>query len=180
MKLDLLANRSKLSLGFEHYWRSLQEGTRVPEYARFDPLEIPALIPNLVIIEIGPSPAREMSVRLAGSTTRQNMGINVAGHDAHEFYDEADREYVRASAEALIETPCGVVQRNNVQYEKADNAVTEMTFFPLSGKTGDTFYVVGVADWVGYQFDQSSDRPMKVQLSDHYAWIDVGSGIPDF
>lgn len=180
MKLDLLTNRSKLSLGFERYWRSLREGGRVPEYAQFDPLEIPTLVPNLVIIDMSRSSEPKMSVRLSGSTMQENIGMNLTGLDAHEFYDQADSDYLWASAEALIATPCGVVQRNNVQYEKADNAVTEMTFFPLSGKTKDTFYVVGVADWVGYQFDQSSDRPMRVQLSDHYAWIDVGSGVPDF
>src|SRR4051794_10782916 len=48
------------------YWQSLRRGRRLPARADVDPIEIPALLPNLILIDVEPSPLR-FRYRLVGT-----------------------------------------------------------------------------------------------------------------
>lgn len=56
--------------GFDAYWRSKMRGGELPSRADIDPAEIPALLPDLVLLNVEWNPFR-CSVRLRGTRAEQ-------------------------------------------------------------------------------------------------------------
>ena len=56
---------------FAEYWMSIHPGDRLPSRTHFDPIDIPSLLPNLVLVDVTREPIRFMvKVSGYGSYTR--------------------------------------------------------------------------------------------------------------
>lgn len=78
------APESKLIADFHTYWRRLGAGG-VPDRQLFDPVDIPRLLPNLVIVELLPESQR-LRYRLLGTKADEYAGFNMAGVYLDELY----------------------------------------------------------------------------------------------
>jgi hypothetical protein len=175
-----LADRTRTSLAFEAWWRKLAANRALPSYSEFDPLDVPDLVPHLFSCEVKLQDPFTAVIRFSGSETRELAGFNLTGQSAMGFFDKVTVKDVEASVRAMTKMPCGLVQLNDVLYDKAPNAVTEITVLPMKTDNPDCFYLVGLLQWVGAHIDGTKDFPMRILTSQHYDWIDVGGGIPDF
>lgn len=171
--------RSEASLAFEAYWRSRIGTGALPAFDDFDPLDIPHLVPNFLTCEIQFAPVRNMNIRFSGSVTQERTGFNLSGFDPGSFFDDAALESVWASVDALIKTPCGLVQHNDVFYENAQDAVTQMLFLPTVTASPDRFFLVCLLEWVGYHNEGENEHPIRILPSTDYRWLDLGHGVPD-
>lgn len=172
--------RSEASLAFEAYWRSLARPKTLPDFADFDLLGIPELVPNLITCEVSLAPVPDMTVRFSGSATQERSGLNLTGLRPADLFDEVALEAVRLSIATMIQTPCGGIQHNDVLYENAQNAVTEMILLPVATQKPDTYFLVGLVEWIGFHAEGSNEHPMRILPSTNYHWIDLGHGTPDW
>ena len=60
------------------YWLDKKGGRRAPARADLDPVEIPALMPHLVLIDIEPG-SRRLRFRLVGTAVVNGLGRDVTG-----------------------------------------------------------------------------------------------------
>lgn len=176
-------DRSEASLAFEAYWRKIgntRAATQVmPAFEDFDPLDIPHLIPNLLSCDLQLAPNPDMKIRFSGSITHDQSGFNLTGLNPESFFDETTLKSVWASLVPLVKLPCGLLQRNDVLYESAQNAVTEMLVLPTSTSSPERFILVCLLEWIGYHHERSDEHPMRILPSTQYSWIDLGRGVPD-
>lgn len=175
-----LTDRTEASRTFEAWWRRLAAGKTLPSYSEFDPLDVPDLVPHLFSCEVTLGDTFSAVIRFSGSKTHELTGFNLTGKSAGSFFDEATFAGVEASVRTITGMPCGVVQLNDVLYDKAPNAVTETTTLPMKTDGPDRFYLVGTFQWVGSHIDGTKGFPMRILAAKHYDWIDIGKGTPDF
>ena len=62
------------------YWNALRRGRAMPSRADIDPIEIPALLPYIIMYDVGASGG--YTVRLVGEEVVRFVGQNLAGHPA--------------------------------------------------------------------------------------------------
>lgn len=127
------------------YWRRIAAGRPMPRRADLDPLDIPKLLPHVMLVEVhGPGRYR---YRLIGTATAQEQGTNATGKFVDQaiagaeyranvigLYDECARERCALYAESLFLSPTGgAVERH-----------TKVAFMPLSedGMTVNQIFVV--------------------------------------
>lgn len=180
--VDVLAERSDMSRAFEAYWRGLPCVRQLPDYKSFDPLDIPELIPYLLVIEGALAPKRSMFIKMSGSEPSNRAGQNVSGIDVRELFNEGDLNNMWATATTMLNAPCGRLQHNVVRYEQAVSATTEMTLFPMVTDNPDQFAIISVSDRIGFtpQYSQQpTGSPSRLRPPDLFAWIDIGHGTPD-
>lgn len=171
--------RSSISEAFEAYWRSLPREGTLPDYKDFDPLDIPDLLPHLIVFEVKRLPREMITIRFTGSLVDERTGFNSIGMDLQDFYGETENDFTFENVATMLRMPCGLVQYNDVRYEKTQSAHTEGTGFPMKSADAQIDYMVCVANWTSYTVEENVDTPMVIQRSDNFEWIDVGHGVPD-
>lgn len=86
------------------YWRAKCGDRAMPARADLDPIDIPELLPNLILIDVIP-PSGRLRVRLVGTWIVNQFGRDYTGRyldeiDFGEAQDEIVREYSAAAAAA--------------------------------------------------------------------------------
>lgn len=170
--------RTTLSLAMEAYWRGLPRLGKVPGAKSFDLIDIPELLPNLILIEVATEPAQIMTVTYAGSTICERSGFDITGIDYREIYEPHVHEALWNSTQRMIEHPCGHYQLTEVHYQNAATGVAEGTSFPVSGAAPDRHLIVGITDWIGFGPSDDLTAPVKVSKTISRRWVDIGYGIP--
>ncbi len=92
---------------FYDYWRAAAPAGLLPGRQHVDPLvELPRLIPNLVLYDVVPSADEELRfrVRVAGETLVEIMGSNPAGRYIDEFVLPERRRHVNAAFTEVART----------------------------------------------------------------------------
>lgn len=82
------------------YWLSLRDGG-LPDYRRFDPLDIPHLLGDLAVVDVE-RPEMRFRFRLYGTRLTQIRGKDLTGRyigDADVFSDEDNRRYLASYVE---------------------------------------------------------------------------------
>lgn len=97
--------RSRLLQRIYAYWLEKRGDRAMPARADLDPIDIPALLPNLVLIDVLPPDAR-LKVRLVGTWIVNLFGGDYTGRyldeiDFGEAKDDIVREYGAAAAGAV-------------------------------------------------------------------------------
>lgn len=85
---------------FDGYWRSRAPGGRLPGRQHIDPLDVPTLLPNLVLFDVEPQDADadklRFRVRLAGGTLVELVGANPTGRYLDDFVAPDRRAQINA------------------------------------------------------------------------------------
>lgn len=179
MESGQVKGRSDLSQRLEDYWLSLYSGGRIPYYDEFDVLDIPDLIPHLLVVESAIKPGGPITIKLAGSEIRARLKLDLTGRDVVELYGKEHTELLGQSVTAMVEKPCGVHQFNHVRQQDAENTITEMTGFPLASREKGKCFLIMLVHWVGFSMTEKVELPIKVMTSETYDWIDLGKGVPE-
>lgn len=123
---------SRLQAGYA-YWQRKATGRRMPSRAQLDPIEIPKLLPHVMLVEVAAD--GRYRYRLIGTENERAQGINATGafidevlkgpeYKAHVLglYDKVVRERRPIYSEMLFLSPeIGAIERH-----------TKVLFMPLS------------------------------------------------
>ena len=122
------------------YWHGKREGEALPLRAKIDPVEMPRLLPHLMLIEVIDDRLR---YRLAGTQVVANAGFDFKGR----FLDElkfANRDFYLACYGDIRATAAPIFGIDHWVYPDGRSGVSEFAMLPLSsdGKTVTHFLTV--------------------------------------
>jgi hypothetical protein len=100
--LDFLDRCSPQIREFYEYWESARRGRPMPARADIDPVEIPRLLPSVVLVDVGYDPVR-LRYRLVGTREVEVRGYDPTGLDVAQHGYGTDREEVFKSYMLVVE-----------------------------------------------------------------------------
>ncbi len=180
MKRLAYEERSNLSRELERAWGTVRVDRKIPNRSDFDVLEIPEVLPELIVVNVGTEADKTMQIIFAGSDFRQLVGTEITGMDAADIFLTTGREELWDSLRQVFDTPCGLVQRNIASYSSKNSHVLEVTAFPLIGSYDQQDLIVVTVQKIKSDLFDGSDEVVELQKSDKWSWIDVGFGTPPY
>tara|TARA_E500000305_G_scaffold106710_1_gene105704 strand:- start:3977 stop:4483 length:507 start_codon:yes stop_codon:yes gene_type:complete len=124
---------------FAEYWMSIHPGDRLPSRADFDPIDIPGLLPHLVLVDVTPDPIRFM-VRLQGTDVTRAMRSELKGSYLDEAFPDFEQSFPHLDRVHVVETALPIHRMGTPSIQFAlDYAPIERLHLPLSsdGSTVD-------------------------------------------
>ncbi|MFN4087934.1 MAG: PAS domain-containing protein [Alphaproteobacteria bacterium] len=123
------------------YWDGLRRGRRYPTRREVDPLQLPFILGNLLLIEVMPGRAG-FRVRLHGTALAERIGMELTGRLLDDHPDEAFRR-LAARTFAHVSRVGDPFGATGDRVAGADRHPYETLILPLSddGKTVDTLLV---------------------------------------
>ena len=136
--LSIASNR--LSLLYR-YWQDKSGSERLPARADIDPIDIPSLLPNVLLIDVQRNPL-DLVYRLAGTVIVNWFGQEVRGLRVREFPRQQAEALFNAHASVAID---GVPRRINAEHtgSNGERFKAERIALPLAtdGRTPDMLLV---------------------------------------
>ncbi|HKP22777.1 MAG TPA: PAS domain-containing protein [Dongiaceae bacterium] len=131
------------------YWQSKRRDGLLPTRAAIDPIEIPRLLPYLVIAEIEPSPMR-IRYRLVGTQVVEDNGSDFTNRYIEEC-SFAVEPLLLECYRRLVETQAPVFayyewHKRDLQGAKGAVGANETGFFPLSSDGVNVDLAISLAD----------------------------------
>ncbi|MEQ9145684.1 MAG: PAS domain-containing protein [Parvibaculaceae bacterium] len=157
------------------YWLSLNEG-RLPVFSRWDPIEIPRIMPFVMILERGED--RHYFHRFSGTGLCELAGMELTGRPLSDVVDAEDLPQAEASLDAILDGPCGLLSNRTTRSSTGRIIDGEYLSLPLAGKDGAADRIVvhlAVLKTLGYG-DESVDIGEQTLVS----VIDLGGQMPTF
>jgi len=113
------------------YWNKQRAGRPMPSRADFDPIDIPRLLPNLLLMDVEPGTGR-LKVRVAGTTVVEMYGSDYTGRylDEIEFGDR--RAAVLHDYTTCVETRQPYVSEHSFWTDRQVTYRVERVILPLS------------------------------------------------
>jgi len=171
--------RSKASLAFEEFWKSLRKGALMPSRADFRPAKAARFLHNIILLEAPGEERNSLKVRVAGQFYQGAVEYAVAGTDHLDILPAQYHAAALASVRLMVSKPCGLWQVMRV-YLRGFSRLIEFTAFPLS-PSGD-----GIALILGHLFplgevefaEAAQKKEISVDTAVEFHFIDVGAGEP--
>jgi hypothetical protein len=122
----------------EAYWRAKKGDRRAPARADLDPIEIPALMPHLLLLDVEPA-SRRLRFRLMGTAVTNGLGRDLTGRYLDELPLNKTQRAMYAEYKRVVES--GEPACSTWEYSRADGRHVrfERLVLPLSsdGETID-------------------------------------------
>lgn len=158
-RMDAPENKDLRS--FLAYWQSKHRNGRIPSRADIDPVEIPNLLPSVLLIDLVGQPAYDFHYRLLGTSIVDMDGVNYAGSMLSEMVPStADFHHIWQhhlnAATGLIE-----LRRDSMRWVRdnsRDHVDYEILLLPLR-RSGDE--IEALIGYVHYCMD-NLHRPWSV------------------
>jgi len=173
-------SRSQSSLAFEEFWRALPKQGCAPHRREFRPERATKFLKNLMLIEAPQDSAARLRLRLVGSAIQLRIQRDITGCDYLDFLAPAHHVGAVQSCLAMLRQPCGLWQCMDVHYERGFAQALEVTAFPLLADPGGTALILALVEPLTALVtpEPAQGRAMLVETAAHYAFIDVGAGLP--
>jgi len=120
------------------YWDERRSGRNMPGRQDLDPLDVPALLPNLMLIDVAVAPFR-MAYRVVGTALVERMGRDTTGMSVEEAYVGSDWEKILKDYLYVIEKRQPCLRQNRSTDAKGRHLISQRLLLPLSsaGKVVD-------------------------------------------
>lgn len=129
-----------------HYWRSKCDGSRLPARSSIEPGDIRALLPHLILAELGSEPFR-ITYRLVGTAVAKNHKSDFTGRD-HDEVDSLQGSGLDAAYRQAQQTGAPIFGRSGLGVGDNSWITFEYGIFPLS-EDGITVNKCLVIEWAG-------------------------------
>jgi hypothetical protein len=107
------------------YWRSRRNGRRCPSRADIDPVDIPTLLPHLMLTDVIDDGAR-FRWRLSGSEVERNFGAAMRGRYLDEVLRDGYLEYLNGLYRSAIAGQTPVYSENSYAKDNGWDAYSEV------------------------------------------------------
>jgi hypothetical protein len=141
------------------YWRSKCRDGRIPRRADIDPAEIPALTPNILIVDIEQEPFR-VRYRLVGTKIVEATGFEFTGKYLDEIILPDDEGPFLESYRAACELKSPILSRIKWRLEDGITGEYDACFMPLSddGETVNKVIALECYESIERDFDFFGSR----------------------
>tara|TARA_E500000318_G_scaffold34821_1_gene34084 strand:+ start:402 stop:908 length:507 start_codon:yes stop_codon:yes gene_type:complete len=117
---------------FAEYWMSIHPGDRLPSRTHFDPVDIPSLLPNLVLVDVTREPIRFM-VKVQGTEVTRAMRRELKGTYLDEAFPDFRQSFPHLDRVRVVETGLPLHRLGSPSLQFAlDYAPIERLHLPLS------------------------------------------------
>lgn len=159
------------------HWLTLPRQGLVPLRSAFDPLDVPGLIPHMLICDLSEAPV--VRIRLIGTGMASNFGFDPTGGDYLDLVAPDRREQAYAGFLVPAAHPCGMRVLGESRYENGMAMAVETVGLPFRRDDGAGMQLV----FVGSNIDTSLGRwPQLGRLASFHVherqFIDIGGGVP--
>ena len=115
------------------YWTTISPDHRLPARTNIDPIQIPALLPNVMLVDVE-QPATRFRFRLVGSAIVKLLGKDCKGSyvDEIRLSDEEDLEDILADYLAVLTTSAPICKRRSVMTADNRQFLYERLLLPLA------------------------------------------------
>lgn len=116
------------------YWLSIRPGDRLPGRQHLDPLDIPALLPNLWLVDVERGPALRLRYRLIGTSVARAFDHDSTGEYFDETHPQSRDGQIRIYMHDVIRTrlPAWRVGKPTL-WQLQDYLRLERIYLPLAG-----------------------------------------------
>ncbi|EDP61682.1 hypothetical protein BAL199_18601 [alpha proteobacterium BAL199] len=169
---------AEASNAWARHWRSLPRDGVVPLRSVFDPLNVPALIPHMMICDL--SEPDVVRIRLMGTGMVSSFGFDPTGRD---YLDLVAPERRAAALEGFTVPaghPCGMRVLGENRFENGKVMAVETVAFPFRRDDGAGMHLVFVGSNIDTTLGPWPDlgRTTTFHVFERQ-FIDIGAGIPD-
>jgi hypothetical protein len=172
------ARRSRQSLEFEEFWRSLPKQALLPHRRDFNPARAASLLRSVMLIELRLGGNTSLPVRLVGSAISERIQRDITAHDYLEFLPPELRPGAIETARLMLNHPCGLWQVTPLHYERGLAENYEMTAFPLLGEPVPFLIGVVIPRSELVRPVSPGNRAVLAGTATEFEFLDVGAGIP--
>lgn len=158
---------------FYEYWRSLDDACP-PGSCLWDPVKIPTLMPNIIILER--DNAGGFIHRFAGTGACDFIGVELTGRPIGEFLSPELQMSSAQNLDMMLTRPCGMVNRSVARSTAGRESIVEYVTLPLSDAEGvphRLFVHMCILRTHGF-----GDPLPEVSKRVDAIWIDLGAGVP--
>ncbi len=135
------------------YWAAKRHGRRMPCRSDIDPVDIPRLLPNLMLLDVVPAaspsvPVHRYRFRLAGTAICQVAGFDLTGCWLDELLRPGSyTDYVMGLADQVVCSGCASYSRTTLILEGGSRRSTARMICPLgSGERASMLLAAQVFD----------------------------------
>lgn len=126
------------------YWQSIRPGDRLPGRQHFDPVDVPRLLPYLMLIDVA-QPGPRLRNRLLGTKIVEYRGRDYTGRWFHDVFENFEATGLFAMYRRVVSTGRPVWHLGRpILHENADYKTRELLCLPLArdGETVDMMLVI--------------------------------------
>lgn len=165
------------SRAWDAHWRTLPRDGLVPWRSVFDPLDVPALLPHMMICDL--TEPTIVRIRLVGTGMTSNFGFDPTGGDYLDLVAPDRREEAFAGFLVPANHPCGMRILGESRHETGKAMAVEGVGFPFRRDDGAGSQLV----FVGSNIDANLGRwPDLGRMTSFHVYqrdfIDIGAGTP--
>lgn len=150
---------------FLSYFRQLHPQDRLPGRDALDPIELPRLLPDIVLTKVIPGNDPDMKyrflVKVAGERIVKSVDRPLIGRHLDEFITEDDQtaRYPIADREQVVETGCLVFRRGKPRLKfRLDFSNIEVCHFPLASDGRTVDHVISIIVYEALDRDAFSGK----------------------
>jgi hypothetical protein len=129
------------------YWNARCAGRSLPGRGDIDPLDIPALLPNLMLIDVAAEPLR-MTYRLVGTALVGRMGRDTTGLSVQDGYLGSDWEKILPDYLYVIGQGRPCLRFNEVEDARGRPLAYQRLLLPLARDGRQVDMILAAAFWV--------------------------------
>lgn len=154
-------------LALDAYWRARVDGGIAPCRKRFDPADLPELLPHIVIVDFAEKP-EDIRYRLIGTKVVQISGLDFTGMRLGDCdFASIDKEIWAESYRRIGETAAPIYGKAEIPIdgEQTISVMEEFAIFPLSHDGSAIHQCIAIEDYEPLDRLISPDkiRPMRVR-----------------
>lgn len=126
---------ARLQVLAEYWFARRDTASAIPPRSAIDPLDFPALLPNIILVErVGEPPAERYRFRLAGTDVVAHAGRELTGRHIDEVLPSPYHEYVRLLNRTTFERALPVYS-SGLYHDEGNfvNGITYRLLMPLTG-----------------------------------------------
>ncbi|WP_416897684.1 MAG: PAS domain-containing protein [Minwuia sp.] len=163
---------------FHSYWWRLRDACGgVPPRRDFDPAEIKAALPFIVLHDMG-EPGKSI-MRLCGTGIAERFGLDPTGRDYMEFVSEERRPSAYRELITTASHPCGMRIIIEARYRSGRRTLAESIGYPLTGSKGQPMmlFVDQLIERLAPDLNQRA-QPLAIFEVRERDYVDIGLGVP--
>lgn len=157
------------------YWNELPKQDSVPRRADFDPMRIPAALPDISILER--LAAECWKIRVVGTRLGNRVGMNTTGMNYLDLVGEANRALVRDVLSLLVRTPCGFEGERLIRVAGGLTIPIQALLLPLRVADGEIRLLISASSRLTPPTLRKSAVVEDIEFVSGRL-IDIGAGLP--
>jgi len=129
------------------YWRGRLQGRRCPRKRDIDPIDIPRLLPYLVLFEVAGASPSDYRIRLAGTEVERMNGMRLTGLTLAEIMYRTQTDIDLSEYALTVRHGMPRLSDGRLVYAGRDHIAFDRLFLPLSEDERTVTHLLAIFDY---------------------------------